>query len=159
MKRNKSLQPLSRDHFQVLTLVQRITNELKEDSSSSVTDIIDHVHGFWQKQLIPHFEAEEEFLLPALATKVSADDPLIERTLSDHRNIKAIQQNFENPISAEEGDRLLREFAELLHDHIRFEERELFPAVEEHLTSDALESLGVSIEKSHVTPEHEPFPD
>ena len=158
MKRNKNLQPLSRDHFQTLTLVQKIEESLEGDITSNLTDIIEYVHGFWQKHLTPHFKAEEDFLLSAFALRVGEDNSLIERTLHDHRNMKAIHQSFETTISQEEGVRLLKEFASLLHDHIRFEERELFPAVEKQLTKDELESMGVAIEKSHVPPSHEPFP-
>ena len=158
MKRNKNLQPLSRDHFQALTLAQKIEQSLKGDTPPPLTNIINYVNAFWQNYLIPHFEVEEEFLLPSLASKVGEGNELIERTLGDHQKLKGIQRSLETSVSREEGVRILKEFASELHDHVRFEERELFPAIEKQLTQDELDALGSDIEKLHLIPGHEPFP-
>ena len=43
-----------------------------------------------------------------------------------------------------------RELGGLLHDHVRFEERRLFPMVEEALGPDDLARLGASIEEAQA---------
>ena len=39
------------------------------------------------------------------------------------------------------NDKLLRRFSELLKDHIRFEERELFGAIQQMFTNEELENM------------------
>ncbi|MEX2105980.1 MAG: hypothetical protein WD810_03675 [Solirubrobacterales bacterium] len=40
----------------------------------------------------------------------------------------------------------------LLHDHVRFEERELFPLIEDAMGAEDLERLAAAIERAEATP-------
>jgi len=75
--------------------------------------------------LAPHFALEERVLLPALVRAGRAD--LAARTIDEHTDLRVA---LASPLR----------FAELLEAHVRFEERELFPACEE-LVPDALDAL------------------
>ena len=46
---------------------------------------------------------------------------LVQRTLDEHARLRALNDSLKNPDAA-----TMATFASLLHDHVRFEERELF---------------------------------
>jgi hemerythrin superfamily protein len=108
MKRHPQLQPLSREHHHALVLARRATRG----------DLTAHdVRRAFDEALAAHFATEEEWLLPALRA-LGADD-LADRTQREHDAIRAA-------IAEEE----VMTFGRLLADHVRFEERELFPSWE-----------------------------
>ncbi len=73
--------------------------------------------------LEPHFQFEEVSLLPLLHS--TETQPLVERTLSDHQQLRALLNGLRQ-YNAE----ALGSFGKCLSVHVRFEERELFPALE-----------------------------
>jgi hypothetical protein len=116
MKRDRRLQGLSSDHHQALVLARRAAGgELDAEE----------VRARFERELAPHFAIEEELLLPALD-----DAALVARTASDHAAIRA---------ALARGD--LAGFAELVASHVRFEERELFPACEERVSPEVLDAV------------------
>jgi len=77
-------------------------------------------------ELEPHFKNEEMNFLPRLADGVH--DSLIRRTLKDHEQLRALA------LAAKQGDQhAMQTFGDLLAEHVRFEERELFPALEQNM--------------------------
>ncbi len=124
IKRNKALQPLSREHHQGLLLSWKI----KKGISKSVAPerIADYIKWFHEHYLKPHFEAEERHLFPILGN----EHPLVARALKEHAELTAlVEVNLHNN---------LNEFASLLEKHIRFEERVLFNELQETATADQL---------------------
>jgi hypothetical protein len=83
---------------------------------------------------------EEAVVLPSLP----ADDPLcqgaIRRTPRDHARIREAVDALS--VSDVEAAHTL---GTLLHDHVRFEERVLFPLVEERLSPAALAEIGIAV--------------
>ena len=53
---------------------------------------------------------------------------------------------------------LLTDYAELLTAHIRYEERVLFPYMEENLSDEVLSEIGRNLSNEHHTEEEE-YPD
>ena len=51
--------------------------------------------------------------------------------------IQAVQDANSSAITVSQ----IKEFANLIYDHVRFEERELFPMVEQYLTEDELNAI------------------
>jgi len=91
-------------------------------------------------------------LLPAYARHTRLDqDAGIMRLLADHAEIRAAVQDFERrrakkmPIEAEAMARL----AKLLHDHVRFEENDVFPRIERALGNENLDTMGRSLTRLH----------
>lgn len=75
-------------------------------------------------ELEPHFQIEEMDFLPRLANGVH--DSLVRRTLKDHEQLRAL--------AAQQGDQqAMQTFGDLLAEYVRFEERELFPALEQSM--------------------------
>jgi hypothetical protein len=85
-------------------------------------------------------------LLPAFARHAGVDDPAIVRVLTDHVDLRGRGQELER--SADPDPAALRELGERLESHIRFEERVLFPMIEEALPVDELERLGAAFARA-----------
>jgi hemerythrin-like domain-containing protein len=95
----------------------------------------------WRVEIQPHFRAEEELLLPLYARAVPADDPFIVRVLTEHVALRRAVWALERA-TADEWPGLAQAIGTSLDDHIRFEERVLFPAVESALEGAGLAELG-----------------
>ena len=81
----------------------------------------------------PHFRIEEEILLPAL--QAVGEAPLADRIREEHA---ALRRAGGDPMPEAAA---VREFGQLLHDHVRFEEREVFEPLQDRLPEDALRAL------------------
>ncbi len=122
IKRHAALIQFSREHHFGLLLVWKIRQGLKLQIESR--RIADYVLHYFTVDLQKHFTAEEIQLFPLLPE----DDPLRKRAELEHRNIYRLIELLRN---AEADASLLKEFADALHDHIRFEERTLYNHVQE----------------------------
>jgi hemerythrin len=127
MKRIAELQPLSHDHHHALVLANRCK---KMATSGDITASI----ALWQEvtqefihTLLPHFHIEEQTLIAPLLRL--GENQLLKKMLLDHGLIQACV--FDTQASETE---LLQCFGTLLAAHVRFEERELFVAVEDRFT-------------------------
>jgi hemerythrin-like domain-containing protein len=155
LKRHPSLHPLSQHHHFALiqALEMRRAAEAPADVRlAAVERQADKFLAFWHKTGIVHFREEEEVLLPAYARHTRLDlEAGITRLLADHAEIRAAVQDLERrrskklPIEAETMARL----AKLLHDHVRFEENEVFPRIERVLGEENLEALGRGLTRLH----------
>ncbi|MFN3648390.1 MAG: hemerythrin domain-containing protein [Armatimonadota bacterium] len=142
MKRAPELHGLSHDHNRGLVLARALRRAARGERplQRAVSDLL----AAWETELEPHFRAEEELLLPELARFVPADDPLIVRTLVEHVALRRAVR----ALAAAKGEacRLLAaEIGQALDDHIRFEERVLFPYVEATLPPAELAALGAEL--------------
>jgi hemerythrin superfamily protein len=139
MKRAEALRPLSREHLVALIAARRLkeATDLEEASRAFL--------GFWQEEGERHFRVEEEVLLPGWALHAEVDREGVRRMLEEHLAIRR------EALRLEAGEATLeeaRQLGALLHDHVRFEERQLFPLVEEALDDDALDRLAAAIEEA-----------
>ena len=135
MPRHSSLIPLSHDHHEALLVALR----LKKGGPTSPHDTLwshelpKQVHSlqlFFERELLPHFKLEEEILFPA-ASGLEELQPTVKNLLSQHQRMREM---IENITSLQEEARLKKEmagFGALLEAHVRIEERELFPKLEE----------------------------
>ncbi len=126
MKRAAALVGLSREHHTALSLAQRARRAAAEGGAAAAA-MAATASSCFQTELKPHFDEEEAWLLPALER--AGEAALVARTLADHAGLTALAGRLLAP-GAEPGT--LRAFADSLIEHVRFEERELFPAAERH---------------------------
>lgn len=124
MKRSLRLQPLSREHHTALSLARRAEKAAAAARVEEIRDMAARAVAGFDGHLKRHFEEEERWLLPALGA--AGEQALVERTLADHAALRALLARLG---AAPDAD-ALGDFARLLQDHVRFEERELFPAFE-----------------------------
>ena len=115
MKRHPKLIPLSQEHHHTLSLCARI---LREPAKNHAAEIDKHYI-----ELSVHFEHEETLFAPYW-TALNRED-LRGRFENEHNQLRTMYRHAEYD-NAEWNTA----FATLLRDHARFEERELFPAIE-----------------------------
>lgn len=130
LKRHPALQHLSHDHHHGLLLCWKIRQGFKLEVQPD--RMKDYSEWFWNHHLEVHFREEEEFLFPILP----AGNPLIKQAQTDHRRLKKLFTNWENI------EKNLGQIEEELERHIRFEERMLFPLIQEKASIEQLEAIG-----------------
>ena len=140
MKRDKNLQELSRDHHHGLLLGWKIRQGLKLQADPAL--IVEYIRYFFESALLPHFEEEETQIL----TYLQDDNAHKIRTLNDHRAITSLVEALSD---SEKEPAAFLKIAELLDEHIRFEERELFPYLQDQLNSEQLNEIGIAIDSMH----------
>lgn len=130
---------LSRDHHHALVIAMTLARAGERTARSSATLYAD----FIVEHEAQHFAIEEELLLPALpATERGA--ALAERIRAEHRELCAAARQLRAPALEPPLERL-HELAGRLRDHVKLEERELFPYLEETLAPEQLELIGAQI--------------
>jgi hypothetical protein len=127
VKRHASLLKLSREHHVALVLAQRIANA---SDKAAIAGLMEEVPAIFRRELDPHFRTEETALLPLLER--AGENAVARRTLEEHRLLRGLAARVAN------GDQAsLKPFGNALSAHVRFEERELFAAVEAMLPAFA----------------------
>jgi hemerythrin-like domain-containing protein len=130
MKRDPALRALSSEHHSGLVLARHIQNACASPEFQPAATCAESIERF-ERELEPHFQKEEQGLLPAL--RAAGEHALVERTLQEHRALRdmVMEADPEN----------LPRFAQRFADHIRFEEKELFELAQRRLSSDQLAAL------------------
>lgn len=137
LKRDEALQPLSRQHHQGLLVSLFLSNGLKKGVATK--PMRDFILQFWQDDLLKHFEAEEQVLVP-FAKPYATLEPLITRMLLEHQQIELLINRINNEARAEQQE-TIKDFADKLEQHIRFEERELFEQLQLTLSAEDMSVL------------------
>ena len=126
LKRHKALQPLSRQHHHGLLLSWKIRMGFGKNIEPKRIRV--YADWFFENHLIPHFEIEETHIF----TILSEDNELIKKALVDHRRIKCLFAE------TEDDTKTLSKIEETLEQHIRFEERVLFPEIQKVATEEQM---------------------
>ncbi|MBE0406112.1 hemerythrin domain-containing protein [Psychrobacter sp. AOP22-C1-22] len=144
MKRANQLQPLSRQHHLGLNLSRHAKECIDEPAEISKHWL--NITGYL-KEMEHHFRIEDNLIVDALRPYQDSKPEVasVLNTLDEqHKALHALMEEGEssessqsNPITVTQ----VRELATLLYDHIRFEERELFPIVESCLTEAELDTI------------------
>ena len=146
MKRSEALAQLSRDHHQGLFVALK----LKRADAESATEARAAFLTFFEEEGSAHFREEEELLLPAIARHVPPDEPAVVRVLVEHVELRRRARDL--AASAEADVAELHELGKRLEEHIRHEERVLFPMIEEALPAEHLERLVTELERDPGPP-------
>jgi hemerythrin-like domain-containing protein len=135
MKRNINLQPLSRQHHNALMAVLLLKKGVAKTADTEVMK--DFILSIWNEELKEHFVIEEKIFFSHHRNKALTS--LIEQMNKEHQAIKEMIGGF---LSSSATLQLIAQFYQILEQHIRFEERVLFPAVEKVVDDDALNEMG-----------------
>jgi len=141
-RRHEELIPLSHGHHHGLVMSLRIRRELARAASDAeaLRQLACALISFFESDLAPHFAAEEEGLFPIMEANLGRLE-LLEELRKEHERFRAWIEELRNSASAE----TLREFGALLHDHIRKEERILFPIFEARMPPEEARRAGKAI--------------
>lgn len=111
-----ALRQFSQAHQAALDLAQQIS---RARDAASISRLMASVPTTFQRELEPHFAAEEAVLLPQL--EAAGEEELVRRTLDEHHNLRSLAAQIASGDGAS-----LQLFWIALHALIRFEERQLF---------------------------------
>ena len=131
IKRSKELAPLSREHHDGLLFAWKIKQGLA--NSTPVETICNYTRWFWSNHLKPHFRDEEKVLVKFLPE----DNSLVHRMIKEHGQIRDLV----SALDKDPDPGSLKLLSEYINNHIRFEERELFPYVEKTVTPEQLSEI------------------
>lgn len=136
MKRHLQLQSLSRQHHNGLLIALLLSKGIKKKADR--LEMASFIAHNWETELKQHFHQEEVVLLPVLIRK-NFDAALIEKLIAEHRMLSGLAHDaLTGTIELPQ----IEFFASLLTEHIRFEERQFFPAVEKLLSDEEMEDIG-----------------
>ena len=141
MKRHRSLYPLSHDHHHALVQVITLDRAGAGGDQAGLREAAARFAGFWRNDLQRHFAQEEQIVLPLLAKYKAADAAEIRGTLEQHSDIVRLIDELNEKLALQDEmieASLLANLAESLRRHIRYEESELFPAVEASVPEEEL---------------------
>ena len=142
VKRDENIKRLSREHHFSLLFCWKIRKGLKTDVATE--RIRKYVQYFWQQHLQPHFREEEKIFFAPIK------DRLVQRAINEHKYIKQQIEDLAN-YSKNNERKSLAKIADMVYEHVRYEERDLFPHLERKLSKEQLENIGEQIEKHHQT--------
>ena len=144
MKRAAQLQPLSRQHHLGLNL-SRHAKECADEPNAIAEhwlNITSYINEMQQ-----HFQIEDNLIAHALQP-YSSSKPEVAAVINtldaQHKSLHALMAEVQDLPHSQSNHVTIgqvKELATLLYDHIRFEERELFPIVERYLTTEELEAI------------------
>jgi hypothetical protein len=128
-KRHTNLQPISHEHREILAYCLHLKKGIK--TQINLLQLIYYAQWFWQEYLEKHLEQEEEVLAGLLI-----EHKLWRKLwLEQHEEIRSYFRN--KDLSRKDLEDLERK----IRANIRFEERELFPFIQKHLTPKTMESI------------------
>ncbi|MGQ9463311.1 MAG: hemerythrin domain-containing protein [Candidatus Fervidibacter sp.] len=135
MKRHTALHSLTADHHHTLGLAVRLKRGKPEQAKGLAKLFL----SIYENAMLHHFRGEEEVLLPAFASKVGDDHPLIICTLVEHIKVHRFADKVRNELNCGTiTKKLLTKIAETIEAHVRFEENELFTEIERTLSEAEL---------------------
>jgi iron-sulfur cluster repair protein YtfE (RIC family) len=140
VKRHPALYILSHDHHQGLILAQQLKKGAPQYKGmpSTLDGKKDYAISFYKTELVKHFEDEEKILFPSIFNRNDETDRLVKEIISEHRKIESLIDDLRRKNDVAD---LLDELGVLLDNHIRKEERILFPKIEEILSDEELANI------------------
>ena len=143
-KRHESLIPLTHDHHHALAQARRLQDVAKLTDETQRRNLANDFINFYFGRAVRHFHEEEELFFAPLIDHPEARD-LVVRAVSDHLRLHALVRTVKRQISNGEADQeTLDRISQLLTEHVRFEEQELFPLVERLVPEDELRDLAIA---------------
>ena len=141
MQRAAPLVPFSHDHQHTLAEALRLTRAEALDAADLQTAAQRFLHAY-EREVSLHFREEETQLFPLLMCVSDTAPELLVRALVGHQQIRADVAALSEAVRRGDVEgRRLSSLGRRLQDHVRLEERELFPLIEELVPTAMLETL------------------
>lgn len=139
MKRHESIAPLSRDHHSSLILAQLLKKNapMYRDLPISVKDKAAYATQQFDEHIKKHFEQEELMFakLVGIHPEIDSGAALVK---TEHRELRLIFEGLPENVNLEG---VLDSLGCKLEEHIRMEERILFPLLQEHCSEEVLQEI------------------
>ena len=148
LKRHPALIELSRDHHFALRHALRLKRAAASASAEAAVSPAREYVEFHDGALAGHVSDEEDVLLPRAG---HVDPAGAERIRAEHRQLHAATQALRDALEHGADPRgLAGEIGELLDDHVRFEERSFFMAVQAGLSPEELGELEKALQEARA---------
>ncbi len=136
LKRHESLQPFSRDHFLALRVAKHLLQAVNSDVAARLKAREEFLAA-WRTEMGSHFNEEEQLLIPLMLSEE------MRRMRDDHANIRLLAaQGVSTGSTDDPGVAWCASLGRMLHDHVRWEERSLFGAIQNRAAAEQLEVIG-----------------
>jgi hemerythrin-like domain-containing protein len=143
-RRNDALIPLTHDHHHALAQAHRLRDISEHSDVTERRNLTNDFLNFYFGRAIRHFHEEEELFFAPLIDEPRAQE-LVVRAVSDHLRLHALVRAMKRQLSDGEADpEILARISQLLIEHVRFEEQQLYPLIEELVPEDDLRELATS---------------
>jgi hemerythrin-like domain-containing protein len=144
MKRHPALISLSRDHHNGLVQALRLRRAAAGGDASARLAAASEFVQFFRNEERVHLRDEEEELFPLLLRHVQSQPAPLREVRAQHMQLEGFARKLAIAVAAGTVDpETLDAAGELLDAHIRLEERQLFPLIEELVPDDELRRLGL----------------
>lgn len=150
IRRNENILKLSKEHHFSLLFCWKIRQGLKMNIEPN--RITDYVEYFKSGFLDPHFREEEDFLFALV------DDSRVDKAIDQHKQINGLIDELAKNTQNHSYEKL-EKLANLVDDHVRFEERQLFPFMEKTLTNEQLDEVGKNLDEDESLPLKDEYTD
>ncbi|MBL8046088.1 MAG: hemerythrin domain-containing protein [Anaerolineales bacterium] len=148
MKRHPALQDLSRDHQQFLLHARGLRWALDGNRHAQPLIVeISRLLDFWEATGASHFIEEESVVIPACEQATVDLATFARQILRDHSWLRARVERLRDENLDLEA---IAEFAQHLHDHIRFEERVIFEGLQAALSEADLQALSQRLQEARA---------
>jgi hemerythrin-like domain-containing protein len=145
MKRHPALLPLSRDHHKGLVQALRLRRAAAAGDPSARLAAAREFVAFFRSEERVHLRDEEEELFPLFLRHVRPQPAPLREARVQHVQLEGFARKLGIAVAAGIADQVtLDATGELLDAHIRLEERQLFPLIEELVPEDELQRLGLA---------------
>ncbi len=138
MKRHPSLIPLSHDHHHALLLAQLLKKDAPQyrDLPTDLEGKLKYAFDKYHNDIIEHFSEEEQVISKTNGASKELDQ-LNNEILADHIQLRRLFSSLNDNSTVDELDFLGR----ILEAHIRKEERQWFPMIQETCTDEMLKEI------------------
>lgn len=144
MIRHPAIVKLSQDHHQALMEAIKLKRASDENSAAVAAAFVEWFDADCQH----HFEVEEQVLLPGYLDLIGVEnsvEPVVVQVLREHVELRSLIERLRRGGAA---TALVREVGSRLDDHVRLEERQLFPKIQNGLTDEQLNRLAEVVERA-----------
>lgn len=149
LKRSDDIVALSREHHHGLLFCWKIKQGLAK--KVNLGRLQKYVNYFWQEHLEQHFKDEEVLLFSEVSDKLCDD------AVQQHVEIAQLVKDINTEGRYDEST--FRSLASALDQHIRYEERLLFPFLEVAIAPEKMAEIGKIIRQTHETAPADDYPD
>jgi hemerythrin-like domain-containing protein len=141
IKRSTHIVKLSKDHHFSLLFCWKIRSGIRSDIEQD--RIIGYIQYFWTHHMQPHFLAEERILFSQINSSQVQKAVNEHLTIADQiKKLNATEANLKEQLSI---------LVDLVDRHVRYEERVLFPLLEQVMSEEQLISVEKQLEAIHDT--------
>ena len=134
MKRHPALVSLSHDHHHTLVRARELRKAAAGADEAGLAEVAARFRRVFAGEVARHFRDEEELVFPLLAEARGEPPEALVRAATQHARIRALVLRLPDREAA-------AELGALLDEHVRLEERELFPLVQELAPPERLAAI------------------